>query len=205
MPTQLFLTRVIDGTPDLQMQDGESLDYTDGTKERTVNEHVESASPTLPAGWDTLLDTQVLTDDDDPPAITGYRHHVAKTETVPLRFGGVTLLETRRVGLRTEVALVLVHSTEAKLDVLNTRLRAVDSLYGRVPLNPSAGVRETMAVRLEAKATAIEGSKPRVAEALDWAAVNLRAGDSVKVALARLLGIRRGDIDRVQLREPSGE
>ena len=204
MPTELFLTRVLNGTPDLQLGDGESLDYTSGTKERTVNQHVESANPTLPAGWDTLLDTQVLTDNADPPNIIGYRHHVAKVETVPQRFGGVTLIETRRVGLRTEVALMLVHSTQPKLDAINTRLRAVDSLYGRVPLNPSAGVRETMATRLEAKATAIEGSRPAVADALDSAAVDLRAGDGVKIALARLLGIQRRHVD-VSVKEPSSE
>ncbi len=43
-----------------------------------------------------------------------------------------------------------------------------------------------------------------MADALDSAAVDLRAGDGVKIVLARLLGIQRRHVD-VSLKEPSSE
>ena len=179
MPTELFLVPLNDNkVPDLQLLDDETLAYASGTINRDINHTFYQADNSIPAGYDSILNAMELFDNSDPPMSTGWKVEALKNETVPRMYGGYTLIAPARAGL--PLALVRINSTQAKLDVLNTRLRAIvivstSNFYGSVPLTPNAATRDAIANKLDELAADLLGPKPRVSEALTIAATAVRA------------------------------
>lgn len=179
MLAELFIVPMDDNkVPDLQINEGETLAYSSGTKAVTINDMIIQADESLPSGYHTILNTQPILDTADPPNITGYRVHALRSATVPRMFGGFTMIAPARAGL--PLALVKVHSKSAVLDVLNTRLRALvivstSNFYGRVPLTANASTRDAIADKLDELAADLLIPKPGVSLALKDAASDVRA------------------------------
>lgn len=209
MTTYLMLTPTNDnGVPDLQIRIDETLAYASGTKTRQINDFIEQADETLPNGYDSILRSTPILDDADPPNITGYRIHALRTEVVPRMYGGYSMLAPARAGL--PVALLRVHSTQAKLNVMNTRLRALTptNLYGRVPLTANGATRDVIANKLDELAELL-AARPGVAAALEGAATEVNAitlanwKSQFYDVLARLFQLpSRHTIDRISVGEP---
>lgn len=181
MPTELLIVPMGDGNvPNLLIdaEAGETFAYSSGTVDVQINDMIVQADESLPSGYDSILSTTALYDNADPPAITGYRVHALRSATVPRMFGGFTMIAPARAGL--PLALVRVHSQQAVLDVLNTRLRAIvikttSGFYGGVPLTATATTRTNIADKLDELAADLLSPKPNVSAALTQAASDVRA------------------------------
>lgn len=179
MPTELFLVPLDENrVPDLQLQENETWAYASGTINRDINDTFYQADDSLPAGYDSILSATELFGNADPPVSTGWKVEALKNETVPRMYGGVVVIAPARAGL--PLALVRVDSTQAKLDVLNTRLRAIvvvttNNFYGRVPLTATGATRNTIADKFDELAADLLIPKPGVSAALAQAATATQA------------------------------
>ncbi len=135
MPSVLMIAPLLNGSPDLQLIVDEVLEYElAGTIERKVNDVIVQAGPDLPAGYDEILDSRPLYDSADPPNITGYRMHIIRTETIKDVAGGwATLSDNPLLYAPPRGVVVRVTGTTTMLNTLDTRLQAIDALYGILP------------------------------------------------------------------------
>lgn len=178
MPKAIFIVPMdANNTLDLQLQEGEPLTVaTADIMDVKINDSVYQSDESLPDGYDEILQIKPHEyDDADPPNVTLYKLMCLRNTTASRVYGGTVMLAPARGGL--PVALALVASSNAKLDVLNTRLRAVSptNFYGRVPVTVNAATRDTIADKLdELAAKAYFDSRAGVRTALGNAAEDVR-------------------------------
>jgi hypothetical protein len=136
MPTTLLLVPIIDNVPDLQLLEGETLEYSIGfvdvwrdsqdieQNEPVAEDEWTKANP-VDGAW-TVYET--LTDEQG--VITGYNVARRNLESVEAFRGGWSAQTSLPADLPNDVAAINIITTEAMINTLDDRLSAIDGLYG---------------------------------------------------------------------------